>query len=248
MGLGTRPHVGWLIMLVLLASGCAGDVLPDGVTTQSRETESTWDTFIPIAIVIWVLVWGLIGWVLIRYRRRHDQVPSQRQYFGALEVAYTVVPLLIVGFLWFTSWQAEQEITHLVDDPDVEIVVVGFQWQWQFHYVEHGEVTDDFVINGEPGEHPEMVLPVGQTVRFRLVANDVIHSFWVPEFLEKRDLIPEVDNEIDVEVTETGEWTGRCAEFCGLDHWQMYFTVRAVDEADYSRWVADKQTDLGSAT
>ena len=193
-------------------------------------------------------MWGLIGWGRLRYRRRHNDVPSQQQYFGALEVAYTVIPVIIVAFLWFVSWEAEQEITALSDDPDVEIIAVGFQWQWQFHYVEHGEVTDDFVINGAPGEPPEIVLPVGQTVRFQLVANDVIHSFWVPEFLAKRDLIPEVDNEVDIDVTETGEWTGRCAEFCGLDHWQMYFTVKAVDAADYSTWVSDKQAELGSAT
>lgn len=247
-GRGIGRLVGGLLAVALVASGCAADVLPDGVTTQSSETEATWDTFIKIAIVIWVIVWGLIGWVLLRYRRRSDAVPSQQQYFGALEIGYTIVPILIVGFLWFVSWEAEQVVTDLVDDPDVEIVVVGFQWQWQFHYVEHGEVTDDFIVNGAPGEPPEMVLPVGQTVRFRLIANDVIHSFWVPEFLEKRDLIPEIENEIDVEVTETGEWTGRCAEFCGLDHWQMYFTVRAVEEADYNAWIAEQQSELGAAT
>ncbi len=229
-----------------LATACASEVLPGGVTEQAAETESTWDTFVQLGLVIWALAWALIGWVLLRYRRRSDEIPDQRQYFNALEIFYTAVPVLLVAFLWYTSWQAEEQITDLSPDPDVEIVVVGFQWQWQFRYVEHGEVTDEFVINGAPGETPKMVVPVGQTVRLKLVADDVIHSFWVPEFLEKRDLIPEVDNEIDIDVTETGEWTGRCAEFCGLDHWKMKFTVEAVEGDDYSTWVSDQQAQAGA--
>jgi cytochrome c oxidase subunit 2 len=81
------------------------------------------------------------------------------------------------------------------------------------------------------------VLPVDRTVRLKLVADDVIHSFWVPSFLEKRDLIPGVENEIDVNLIEPGEWSGVCSEFCGLDHWKMNFSLRAVPAEEFDAWV-----------
>jgi cytochrome c oxidase subunit 2 len=94
-------------------------------------------------------------------------------------------------------------------------------------------------VNGTQDQRPVLVLPVGRTVRFELEAADVIHSFWVPEFLTKKDLIPGVDNAIDVDVVEAGEWVGRCAEYCGFDHWRMTFDVRAVPADEYDAWVAE---------
>jgi cytochrome c oxidase subunit 2 len=134
------------------------------------------------------------------------------------------------------GWRTEAEVTRLSDDPDVVVDVIGFQWQWQFKYPDH-----DIVVQGTPDGPPTMVVPVGSTVRLRLHANDVIHSFWVPEFLEKRDLIPEIDNQIDVDVTKEGTWQGRCAEYCGLDHWRMYFGVKAVPRDEFDEWVRENE-------
>jgi cytochrome c oxidase subunit 2 len=114
--------------------------------------------------------------------------------------------------------------------------VIGFQWSWQFHYRD-----EDITITGEPGEPPEMVIPVGRPTALRLVAADVAHSFWVPDFLSKRDLIPGVDNEIDITPTEEGQYVGRCAEYCGFDHWQMSYSVRVVSQAEYDDWVAEQR-------
>jgi cytochrome c oxidase subunit 2 len=231
-------------------TGCAADVLPEPATEQADKTADLWDTFVPIAIAVWILIWALVGWAVVRYRRRKndDELPDQRQYFTKLEIGYTIAPVVIVAFLWFVSWQTTDEITTLSDDPDVVVDVIGFQWQWQFRYPEHGVVTEQFVIDGAPGEPPTLVVPVGQTVRFRLTANDVIHSFWVPDFLEKRDLIPEIDNEIEVNVKEPGSWQGRCAEFCGLDHWAMYFTVEAIPVDDFEKWVNEQQNAITVAS
>jgi cytochrome c oxidase subunit 2 len=88
-----------------------------------------------------------------------------------------------------------------------------------------------------------MVLPVGQPVELRLISDDVNHAFWVPDFLSKRDLIPGVDNQISLTPTETGSYVGRCAEFCGLDHWRMNYTVRVVSEDDYERWLDEQRAD-----
>jgi cytochrome c oxidase subunit 2 len=116
------------------------------------------------------------------------------------------------------------------------IEVRGFQWQWQFHYRD-----EDVTVTGTPDKLPQMVLPVNQTARLILTSDDVIHSFYVPDFNEKRDLIPGVRNRIDLDPIEIGTYVGRCAEFCGLDHARMDFTVKVVSQADYREWVADRQ-------
>ncbi|MET0665014.1 MAG: cytochrome c oxidase subunit II, partial [Acidimicrobiales bacterium] len=117
----------------------------------------------------------------------------------------------------------------------------GFRWDWQFTYVDAG-----IRVTGEPGERPVLRLPVGRTVRFRLHADDVIHSFWVPEFGTKRDLIPGLDNEIDIDIVEAGTWTGRCAEYCGLDHATMDFEVQAMPADEFDAWLDEAAADDGA--
>jgi cytochrome c oxidase subunit 2 len=181
------------------------------------------------------LIWALVAWSILRYRRRNDDLPSQTHENIPLEIAYTVTPLLIVAVLFGFTVFTQEQVTGAEEDVDLEVEVVGFQWSWEFRYPDLGV---DVESTGEAD--PVLVLPVGATVRFDLVAEDVNHSFWVPEFLEKRDLIPRVDNHVDVEVTRAGEWTGRCAEFCGLKHWAMRFGVRAVPQDEFDRWVRDE--------
>ncbi len=104
---------------------------------------------------------------------------------------------------------------------------------------------EGITVTGAPGEAPELVLPVDQPSQLDLVTTDVNHSFWVPDFLSKRDLIAGVDNSITVTPTETGTYKGRCAEFCGLDHWRMSFTVRVVPEAEYEAWARGRRAAGG---
>src|ERR671917_448711 len=125
---------------------------------------------------------------------RHRTPRSRWALLGAV-----VLLAVLFGFTVAT----QERVTGLEEDPDLEVEVIGFQWSWEFRYRDEGVVVES---TGE-GD-PVLVLPVGATVRFDLVAEDVNHSFWVPEFLEKRDLIPRVDNSIDLEVTREGEWTG----------------------------------------
>lgn len=221
-------------------AGCSGNLgAPESVTSQGDEFVTLWKGFLITAAVIGLLVYGLILYAAIRYRRRKgddpDHIPSQRQYQVPLEVVYTVVPILIVAALFGFTVVGENRITRTDPSPDLTIQVVGFQWQWQFLYVDDG-----VAVGGSAETTPELVLPVGRTVRFDLVSNDVNHSFWVPEFLQKRDLIPGVDNEIDIEVTQPGQWVGRCAEYCGLDHWKMDFDVRAIPADEFDAWLADQ--------
>jgi cytochrome c oxidase subunit 2 len=224
-----------------LAAGCGRFGAPDPASEQGESILTLWRGFFIAALFVGALVWGLLIYVLLRWRRRGDtgdgdELPSQNAYNIPLEIFYTAAPVVVVAVLFGVSWVTERDVNALTDDPAVRVEVVGFQWSWEFRYTD-----DDVVVTGEPGEPPELVLPVDQTTRLDLVSTDVAHSFWVPDFLSKRDLIPGVDNEIDITPTETGTFEGRCAEYCGLDHWRMYYSVRVVTQDDYDAWLADQQ-------
>ena len=229
-----------LLAAPLLLAGCdLPNVIPDSVTRDGDRMRDLWWFSNWVGLAVAFLVWGLMAAVLVRFWRRRgdDSLPSQRSDNIPLEVAYTVVPLLVVAVLFVLTVVVQEEVTEVVDDPDLVVDVTGFQWQWRFGYPEL-----DVEVIGTSDELPELVLPVGRTVRLRLVTADVVHSFWVPRFLEKRDLIQGIDNKIDVEVTEPGRWEGRCAEFCGLDHHRMDFVVRAVPADEFDEWVDDARS------
>lgn len=220
---------------LLAGCGVPSFGMPGSTTKQGARTYTLWQALFVTAIVVGAGVWGLIIWSVLRYRRRSDEeTPNQRPYNIRMEVLYTVVPVVMVIAIFVATVGVQRANSQLTSRPDVTVEVRGFQWQWQFVYPEdHITVTGDSV-NGHP---PKLVLPVDQKVRLRLVAEDVDHSFWVPRFLSKRDLIPGVRNEIEVDPTRPGHYVGRCAEFCGLDHWRMNFEVDVVSRAEYRRWL-----------
>ncbi len=207
------------------------------ITPAGDRTRRLWQVLFSAAVGVGALVWSLIAWSVLRYRRRSDDepIPSQVAYNVPVEVVYTVLPILAVVAIFVGTVLVQRQNERLSSHPDVTVQVTGFQWQWRFAY-QHEGVT---VTGTSAAESiPELVLPVDETTRLQLVSADVAHSFWVPAFLTKRDLIPGVDNQIDVHPTEIGRYPGRCAEFCGLDHARMDFSVRVVSKADYLRWVA----------
>lgn len=215
---------------------------PDSASEEGDHVLSLWSGFFIAACAVVLLIWGLLAWVLIRYRRKgRDDIPNQRAYNIPLEILYTIIPVLIVAVLFAFSWRAERKVTDVASDPAVEVRVVGFQWGWQFQY------ADGFTVTADAGEDPVLVLPVGGATNLELVSVDVAHSFWVPDFLNKRDLIPGVDNTITVRPTRTGTFVGRCAEFCGLDHWRMQFSVEVVSAAEYERWAAEQPREAPPA-
>lgn len=222
------------------ACGSTGG-FPDPVTTQGDDVISLWVFFLACAVAVTLLIWGLTTYAIVSsiLRRKRakadgtDGTPRQMQYKTRLEIFYTAMPVLLVTVLLFYSFRANDVLTDTTKPAELNVTVIGFQWQWQFNY-ENGKV----VVSGDPEHLPVLMLPVGRTVRFTLTANDVIHSFWVPEFLEKRDLVPGVDppNQIEVYVKAPGDWAGRCAEYCGFNHWQMQFRVKAVPADEFARW------------
>jgi len=238
------PPAAWRVLAVAaVAAGAGGCELPgfgapDPKSTQGETIYSLWQGFFLAALAVGGLVWGLVIFVIVRYRRRRagDDLPSQRAYNVPLEIFYTAVPVVIVAVLFGVSWAAEGPVTDVGPDPAARVDVIGFRWSWQFAYPD-----EEVVVTGEPGRGPELVIPVGRPVQLRLISADVAHSFWVPDFLSKRDLIPGIDNTIDVTPTETGEYVGRCAEFCGLDHWRMNYSVRVVSDDEYEEWLDEQR-------
>jgi len=222
-----------VLLATLALSACSSDYGAEkGATKQSRDILDLWRPMIVIALCILALVVGLVVWVVVRYRARgRSDEPNQRQYVIPIEVLYTAVPILILAVIFGLSYKTQDEVDALDKRPAETIDVRGFQWQWQFHYR-----GDDITVTGLPGKPPVMMLPVGETVRLNLRSGDVIHSFYVPAFLYKRDVIPGVHNRVDIDVTDPGTYTGYCAEFCGLDHARMTFVVKAVSRSAFRDW------------
>jgi cytochrome c oxidase subunit II len=232
------------VVAVAALSGCSLEFGGGrGATRQGRDIFGLWQGSVIVAIFVGGLVWGLILFAILRYRRRNDELPTQTQYIIKLEVLYTVVPVVIVAVLFAFSWRTQTDVDALVRDPAVTIDVKGFQWQWQFHYR-----AENITVTGVPDKQPTMVLPVNRTVRLNLTSPDVIHSFYVPGFLFKRDVIPGVTNKVDLTVRDKGTYSGKCAEFCGLDHAKMTFEVKAVSPAAYRSWVAEQHSEPSGAT
>jgi len=191
-------------------------------------------------VALGVVVAGLILWSVVRFRRPKGAAPGQLpRQTGAnvrLEVAYTVVPLLLVAVLFGLTMRTQSRISAEGKASDLSVEVTGFQWGWRFRYPAQG-VT----VSGDANDPPTLVVPVGANVRLRLLAADVIHSFFVPAFLVKQDMIPGVDNDIEFHPTEEGRYPGVCAEFCGLDHWRMTFDVEVVSPTAFQAFVAEQQ-------
>jgi cytochrome c oxidase subunit 2 len=230
-----------LALVAVVLSGCSLEFGGGrGATRQGRDIFGLWQGSVVVGLLVGGLVWGLIVFAVFRYRRRDDDLPNQTQYLIKLEILYTIVPVVIVAVLFAFSYRTQNEVDALTRDPAVTIDVKGFQWQWQFQYRD-----DDVTVTGLPGKEATMVLPEDRTTRLVLTSPDVIHSFYVPDFLFKRDVIPGVINKVDVTPRDRGSYTGRCAEFCGLDHAKMTFEVKVVSMAEYRDWVTEQQ---GTAT
>jgi cytochrome c oxidase subunit 2 len=222
----------WLPLL-LLATGCSAGAPTK--TEQGQEFRDLWSIFLVIAVLVVALIWGLVLWCIVRYRRRPDDdgLPNQGGDRPKLELTYTIIPLLVVAVLFTLSVVAERRVSDPSDEPDLLVDVEAYRWDWRFTYTDA-----DVQVVGTDDEVPVLVLPVDRTIRFELRTADVIHSFWVPEFGTKQDMIPKVENHIDITITDPGTWTGRCAEYCGLDHADMRFEVRAVPADEFDDWLA----------
>lgn len=234
---------------LLALSGCSSDTvgrgfLPEGVTSESGRITSLWNGAWITALLVGVLVWGLIIWCMVAYRKRKDdtELPEQLRYNLPMEILYTVVPLMMVGVLFYFTARDETAILDVKTNPDNVVNVVGKRWAWDFNYITDNAYESTIQVDPaevKVGQLPTMYLPVNKRTKFLLTARDVNHSFWVVQFLVKQDMIAGKVNEIEVTPTQTGTFTGKCAELCGPYHSEMLFQVKVVEEGEYKQHIAD---------
>ena len=228
------------LAITLTASACTVNEvvfldLPDPATKEGDIIQNLWQGSWIAAWIVGIVTWGLMIWAAIAYRRRHkDDVPEQTKYNIPIEILYTLAPLImILGLFWFTA-KDQAEILAVDNDQSMTVNVVGYRWNWGFNYLDDGAYSV-----GTPDLPAELVLPVNEKIRFELTSPDVIHSFWVPAFLFKMDVIPGKTNVFELTPDKVGTYAGKCAELCGVDHARMLFNVRVVERAEYDQYIAD---------
>lgn len=245
---------------VLALGGCSSETageferfaMPDPASVQAEHILHLWQGAWIAALAVGILVWGLILYAVVRFRRRSDdEIPVQTRYNLPLEILYTLAPVIMV-IVFFAKTVDTQNAVLDEDLPvDNTIEVVGQQWSWTFNYglgemdpAANDDATDDvfpysaYVHDSGTGSHiPDLYLPVDVTTRFNLHSPDVIHDLGVPAFLMKMDVIPGRVNHYSVTPTVEGDYAGKCYELCGTYHSRMLFNVHVVSQEEYDAYL-----------
>lgn len=241
----------FVAILALLLSGCTQQSMLGWLPTERGLTNQV-DRVIDLWVVSWIVLlavgvttWLLIIWAAVVYRRRKGQtgLPQQLRYNMPIETFYTIVPLILVlGFFAFTA-RDQTVIEAPLPEPDVSIEVYGKRWAWDFNYVTENVYSAGIQAQELPGGGvdsellPRLYLPVNKSVEIKIESRDVIHSFWVIDFLYKKDMIPARTNYWYFIPQQEGVFRGKCAELCGEYHSLMLFEVHVVSEAEYQRQI-----------
>ncbi len=249
---------GLMALVAVFATGCSTEEVlrfgwPEGVTPQAHAMRDFWTWSMVAALVVGVITWALILWPVIAHRKRGDKLPKQFQYNHFLEYIYTGIPVVIVVVLFYFTATTQNYVQAETDDPDVKVDVVAFQWNWEFDYMSYKTSKGALDVPRSPGDEtvrtigssaeiPLLVLPTNRTIEYNLRATDVIHGFFVPEFLFKRDVFPHPDKNnqdstFQNRIDRTGSFVGRCAELCGTYHSVMNFEVRAISPEQFDQYM-----------
>jgi cytochrome c oxidase subunit 2 len=251
--------VGGLAGASLLLSGCSLADLPrfgwpEGHTDEGAAMQYFWSATFIAALVIGIGVWGLMFWSFALHRKKKGSplYPKQTKENLPLEIVYTAIPMVLVMILFYFTVTTENKVLKMEANPDVTVEVTAFKWNWDFSY--QGTVSPDGTADGlvhtvgSSSEIPMLILPTNKVIQYELQSRDVIHSFWVPDFLFKRDVFPspeanQVDNgdKFQNTITVEGAMVGRCAELCGQYHSMMNFEVRAMPEELYNEYLDLRQ-------
>jgi cytochrome c oxidase subunit 2 len=225
-------RIGAWTAAVALVGGC----LPAAATAEGRAIADLYVGFVAIALVVAGVVFGLTTFAILRYRAGTGPdaaLPAQVRGNVRLEALWTAIPIVIVAGLFIGTLLVLGRVEARSEAPGAELRVEAFRWGWSFSYPSAG-VTVSGV--GPPG--PEAVVPVDEPIRVTVAARDVVHAFYVPVFLFKRDAIPGRESVFEFTVDEPGTYRGQCAEFCGIYHSRMPFSIRAVPRAEFDAWLA----------
>ena len=230
---------------------------PRAITDRGESIRNLYDIIFAIAAVIFFVVEGLIVWTVIRYRRKpgDNELPPQTHGNAIAEVVWTVVPTLIVAFMFVISWQTLNTVEAVSPQPQMKVRAFAAQFLWTFDYLPADyqagqETTPLYTVTTPEGPDGGLVLPTGRTIHLYLQSPDVIHAFYVPQFLFKRDVVPGRVNSFEFTLKESdagGTFHGQCAELCGVSHNAMHFDVHAMTGADFDAWLEGKIAEANAS-
>lgn len=236
--------------------------MPEPATVQGESTLNLWQGAWIAALITGVVVWGLIAWVVVRYRRRSDdEIPIQTRYNLPLEIFYTIAPIMMVVVFFSHTVKTQNVMLERTDEPDLIVEVTAQQWSWAFNHgvgevdyaADENNHDDDYpygeyaYTSGTGSDIPDLYLPVDATIRFNLHSPDVIHDFGIPAFTMKMDVIPGRVNTFEVTTKKEGVYAGKCYELCGVYHSRMLFNVHVVPQDEYDAYVAGLE-DAGATS
>ncbi len=255
-----------LMLLSLASTGAWADDskmnqlnMPVSVTQVGQDIYDLHMLILWISVIIGLLVFGVMFYSIYYHRKSRGVTASTFHESTSVEIAWTVVPFIILIGMAVPATKTLLDVYNF-DEAEIDIMITGYQWKWKYEYlVEDGENVMFFsnlltpqseINNTEPkGEHyllevdEPVVIPVNAKVRLLVTANDVLHSWWVPELAVKKDAIPGFINEAWTLPTEEGIYRGQCAELCGKDHGFMPIVVNVVSREEYQKWLLAKQSD-----
>jgi cytochrome c oxidase subunit 2 len=238
-GLRSKLRVLLLAPLAIALTGCSkvsGLGFEEGLSSVNDISFSLWQWSWIAAGVVGVFTLILILWPAVFHRANASkgEFPKQTQYNVPVEVAYTIIPFIIVAVLFYFTAVKETKIIEKTTTYAHEITVEGIQWSWQFGYPEAGPKA---VLTGTPANPPTMVVPLGEKVRYTITSNDVVHGFWIPAFMIQMQNLPGVTNSLEFTANKLGTYPGRCNILCGRNHAQMLFTVKVVTPSEYKTYL-----------
>ena len=209
-----------------------------------------------IIVIITAFVFALMAWIVIRYNKKRNPVPSKTTHNTMLEVIWTVVPVIILLVIAVPSFRLLY-YTDRVEEADMTLKAIGHQWYWSYEYPDHGDFTfdalmleDDELEEGQPrllATDEAVVLPVGAKIRLLTTADDVIHSWAIPAFGVKMDSVPGRVNETWFQINREGMYYGQCSELCGTLHGFMPIMIEAVSQEEFDAWVEFAREEFASA-
>ncbi|HLX78103.1 MAG TPA: cytochrome c oxidase subunit II, partial [Acidimicrobiales bacterium] len=253
-GSSKRRRIGVVVALVFGALVLGGCRVPTfgafrGATVQGHDEFKLWFGMMVAGLVVAVIVWLLIFWSILAYRRKKGDTSIPRQFHThiPIEIIYTVIPIIIVFVIFGFTVVTENSID-AVPKPAEQVHVNAFRWGWTFTYMSSTGRPQGVVIKtaAEPvalaqppvsSEYPQLVLPLGERTEIVLTSTDVAHSFYVPAFNFSRMALPGHTNLFEFTPTVTGVFDGQCNQFCGLYHSEMLFSVRVVTKAKFAAWL-----------
>jgi cytochrome c oxidase subunit 2 len=246
--------------LFVFAAQAGADLnMRPGVTETSQEAYDLHMIVVWVMTVIAVIVFGLMFYSIIFHRKSKNPTPATFSHSTKMEIIWTAIPVIILVALTIPAIKLLIKMED-ASNADMSIVVTGSQWKWHYKYQEHDiaffsnlkdpQQRENFTLEKATADvnylldvDNELIIPAGKKVRFLITADDVIHSWWVPELAVKKDAIPGFINETWTKVDKPGVYRGQCTELCGVWHGFMPVVVRVVPQAEFDAWVAKKNEE-----